>query len=254
MSLSLAQTHDLQTQLTEHIRDPESNPPPAGIEDRRLKIYRDLFYNNIEGFMRRGFPITRKLFSDEDWHTLIRDFMHGYACSTPYFPEITREFVNYLQSERTPQTREPPFLLELAHYEWVEIALDLADIDLASIAHERSGDLLSGRPLVSPLAMCLSYHYPVHEIGPGYEPDQPPDQATFLIVYRNRDDAVKFMHSNQVTVRMLSLLSENEAESGREVLLKLAAEMQHTDPEQLVASGQITLDKLRRLDIILGTH
>lgn len=254
MSLSLAQTHDLQTQLTNHIRDPEANQPPAGIEDRRLKIYRDLFYNNIEGFMRRGFPITRQLFSDNDWHTLIRSFMQGYACTTPFFPEITREFVNYLQSERTKQVNEPSFLVELAHYEWVEIALDLADIDLQSIAHQRSGNLLSGRPLMSPLAMCLAYQYPVHEIGPGFEPEQPPEEATFLIVYRNRDDQVKFMHSNQVTVRMLALISENESASGREVLLKLAAEMQHTDPDQLVASGQITLDKLRRLDIILGTH
>ncbi|MFK7730396.1 MAG: DUF2063 domain-containing protein [Pseudomonadales bacterium] len=254
MSLSLAQTHSLQTQLTDHIRDPGANAPPPGIEDRRLKIYRDLFYNNIEGFMRRGFPVTRSLFSDNEWHTLIRGFMQDFACSTPYFPEVTHELVTYLQSDRVPQANEPPFLTELVHYEWVEIALDLADIDLASITHERSGDLLSGRPLVSPLVLCLAYQYPVHEIGPGFEPDAPPEEATFLIVYRNRDDQVKFMHSNQVTLRMLALIAENDAATGREVLLKLATEMQHNDPQQLVASGQITLDKLRRLDIILGTH
>ncbi len=254
MSLSLAQTHDLQTQLTDHIRDPEVNPPPAGIEERRLKIYRDLFYNNIEGFVRRGFPITRKLFADEHWHALIRDFMRGHACSTPYFTEITQEFVHYLQSDRAVHAEEPAFLAELAHYEWVEIALDLADIDLSSIPHQRDGDLLAGRPLVSPLAMCLAYQFPVHEIGPGFEPAEAPEQPTFLIVYRNRDDQVKFMHSNQVTLRMLGLLAENSCASGRDALLALATEMQHSDPEQLVASGQITLDKLRRLDIILGTH
>src|SRR3546814_9823218 len=44
-SLSL---HDQQFRLSHHIRDPEHNPPPPGIEDRRLQIYRELFYNNLE--------------------------------------------------------------------------------------------------------------------------------------------------------------------------------------------------------------
>jgi hypothetical protein len=30
-----------------HLRDPDNNPAPAGIEDRRLENYRGLFYRNI---------------------------------------------------------------------------------------------------------------------------------------------------------------------------------------------------------------
>ena len=37
-----------QKQFAAHIRDPEHNPAPEGIEDRRMAIYRGLFYRNIE--------------------------------------------------------------------------------------------------------------------------------------------------------------------------------------------------------------
>jgi hypothetical protein len=72
-----------QLALTAHIRDPEQHEGPEGIENRRLKIYRDLFYKNIEGFISKGFPVLRKLFSDERWHAMVRDFMRKHECQTP---------------------------------------------------------------------------------------------------------------------------------------------------------------------------
>lgn len=254
MSLSLEQTHALQNCLTDHIRDPVNRPAPAGIEDRRLKIYRDLLYKNIEGFISRGFPICRQLFSDETWHLIIRDFMQHYGCSTPYFTEITQEFVAYLQGDRLPQASEPPFLIELAHYEWVEIAVDLAELDIDDIDVNRCGHLLDEKPLVSPLAMSLAYQFPVHKIGCSYQPQEPPEQPSYLIVYRNREDRVKFMEANAVTAQLLVLLNDQSLVSGRAVLERLAANMQHPDTSEIVANGQITMDKLRRLDIILGTQ
>ncbi|HPO24365.1 MAG TPA: putative DNA-binding domain-containing protein, partial [Arenimonas sp.] len=40
-----------QFALAKHIRDPEANLPPPDIEDRRLAIYRELFFNNVEGLL-----------------------------------------------------------------------------------------------------------------------------------------------------------------------------------------------------------
>ena len=45
----------LQSQLNSfaaHIRDPENQAGPAGVEDRRMDIYRQLFFNNISIFIR----------------------------------------------------------------------------------------------------------------------------------------------------------------------------------------------------------
>ena len=61
-----------QMQMANHLRDPEGAPGPEGIEERRLKIYRDLIYNNVEGFISGGFPVLRTLYDDTDWHAMVR--------------------------------------------------------------------------------------------------------------------------------------------------------------------------------------
>ena len=243
----------VQKQLTEHIRNPDLQPGPNGIEPRRLKIYRELFYNNIESFISNAFPVLRSLISDEYWHSLIRDFMIHHHCQTPYFMEISQEFLLYLQNQYKPRSSDPVFMQELAHYEWVELGLDVADEDLQQLACDTSGDLLEQLPMVSPLAWSLAYHYPVHRIGKSFQPSQADEQLTYLIVYRDRQDKVGFMETNAVTARLIELLQGAEAQSGRQVLLTLADELQHPNPEHIVDSGLDILKNLRAADIILGT-
>ena len=65
-----------QYEFTAHLRDPEHNPAPEGIEDRRIGIYRDLLYNNVEGFIANGFPVLRSIYSDENWHRMLLILYH----------------------------------------------------------------------------------------------------------------------------------------------------------------------------------
>ena len=61
----MSQPELLKKQLYEfaaHIRDPENKPAPENIEDRRMGIYRDLFFNNIEGFLSGTFPVLKRLY------------------------------------------------------------------------------------------------------------------------------------------------------------------------------------------------
>lgn len=73
-SAKLPRFQQAQYQFAAHLRDPEANPAPADIEDRRMQIYRELFYNNIEDFLANAFPVLRKISSDEIWHARVRDF------------------------------------------------------------------------------------------------------------------------------------------------------------------------------------
>ncbi|MCW8196663.1 DUF2063 domain-containing protein [Proteobacteria bacterium 005FR1] len=236
-----------KTQFTfaAHLRDPEASPAPEGMEDRRLGIYRDLIYNNIEGFISSGFPVLREITADERWHEMVRDFVRRHRCETPYFLKISEEFLAYLQNERD-RREDPPFLLELAHYEWVELALDVAD---ESFPAERRA--LPSHPTVSPLAWNLSYRWPVHRIGPDYQPLIPPDDPTFLVVYRNRQEQVRFLESNAATSRLLVLLSQSQGLSGEQALRQLALEMQTPDPESILVFGRDLIAKLVALDILV---
>jgi len=234
-----------------HIRDPRHNAAPPGIENRRMDIYRELFFNNIEGFLASSFPVLRELMDDHGWHALARDFFAGHRCHSPLFLDIPREFLDYLDQERAACGTDLPFMRELAHYEWVELALSAAENDPGEqLAVD--GDLLAGAPLLSPLAWPLAYQYPVHRISPAFQPRQPDAQPTYLLVYRDTRDEVGFIELNPVSARLLSLLQEQSGYSGRALLQQIAAELQHPDPELVVQSGHAILAEWRRLDIVRG--
>lgn len=244
---------ELQQEFTAHVRNPAEIEAPGGIEGRRMKVYNDLVYNNIENFISSGFPVLRSLHRDEDWHRLVRDFIVRYRCASPYFLEITQEFINYLMNTRQASPVDPPFMLELAHYEWVELALDVATDDIPEMGIDQDADPVQGCPVLSPLVMSLQYQYPVHLVGPGNEPDEPPAEPTYLIVYRNRADQVKFMESNAATARLLELLSANTTgQSGRALLEQLAEEMNADSVTPVVEFGARMLAEFQQLDILLG--
>ncbi len=194
-----------QTQLAfaRHMRAPQEYPAPTGIEDRRLGIYRELVYNNIESLIATVFPVLRSLLPNSHWHSMVRDFIQHHECKTPYFLEISEEFLHYLAQERGVREGDPVFLLELAHYEWIELALDVSEESIPP-AGDLPADVMAAKPRVSPLVAVLAYQYPVHKISPQYQPQLP--EPVHLVVYRNRADKVCFMETNPLTQRLLSLL------------------------------------------------
>lgn len=249
----------VQRDFAAHLRAPQSVAAPADIEPRRMGIYRDLIYNNIESFIASGFPVLRRLYEDEPWHRLVRDFVQRHSSVSPYFLEISQEFLHYLQDERgecLDSANDPAFLWELAHYEWVELALDVSENEFPQglIVDGDPEAVLDLVPVVSPLAWSLAYQFPVHRIGPTFQPVDPPQLPTFLIVYRNRADKVAFLEANAVTARLLELAEQAPAEntSGRQLLQQLARELQHPDPAQLEHFGAELLLKLLNLNILAG--
>ena len=244
----------LQKAFAEHIRNPRKIPAPEGIEDRRMAIYRDLFYNNIESFLSGNFPVLHEITPDEKWHGIVRDFMVKHRCETPHFPEIAQEFLAYLSESREAEADDYPFMLELAHYEWVELALGISDEDADLPPHDPNGDLLEGVPLISPVAWNLSYSYPVHRISPEMIPDAPSGEPNHLVVYRDRLDKIHFLEINAVTQRLLELIKQNADATGLEILQMIADEMQHPDPDVVITAGTQLIQDLRARNIIIGTR
>ncbi len=224
-----------QREFAAAIRDPEKTSLLPGVEARRMAIYQTLFYNNIEGFIANAFPVLRAITADSDWHAMIRDFMITHRCKTPLFHEIAREFLTYLETERD-LSADPIFIKELAHYEWVELALSIATETLPSQSSYSGG--LDQQYQVSPLAWPLAYHYPVHLISPDYQPETASEFPICLLVYRNTDDKVTFLELNPVSFRLIKLL-----QSGMTALAAVATisqELQHPNPD-ILAEGAHTL-------------
>lgn len=244
----------LQYAFAAHLRDPGTHPAPEGIEERRLQIYRELFYNNIQDLLANNFPVIRKITPDERWHALVRGFFAEHASHTPLFTEIGREFHRYLEARAERDLDDPPFLPELAHYEWVELAVTLDEARIEDVPHDPDGDLVTGRPVVSPLAWPLAYRFPVHRIRADFQPDAPSEQPTLLLVARNRRDEVAFMEINAVSLRLLELMQENPEWSGLVCLNAVAELFPAAEREDLVAAGRNILAGFKARDVLLGTH
>jgi len=100
----------------------------------------------------------------------VRDFYRDHHCHTPLFLEIPREFLDYLSDGRTSAADDPSFLYELAHYEWVELALAVDEQQPGDVPARPPGRPAAGRAGAVALAWPLAYRYPVHRISADWQP------------------------------------------------------------------------------------
>ncbi len=235
---------DSQRAMARFLRDPEGREPPAGIEPRRLEVYRDLVYRNIEGFISSAFPVLRSLYTDADWERRVRRFIERHRCSTPLFLQISEEFLAH--SADLPAAELRPFELELAHYEWLELAVDVAEGEVPSLRADVTPDRV--RASLSPVARLASYRFPVHRIGPSFQPLEP-GEPTFLLVYRDRESRVQFMELSAASARLIHEMESAGAVSVAALLERLAAAW-GGDPQALAAFGWQQLRELNELGVI----
>lgn len=208
------QTH--QAAFAAYIRNPAKNLLPIGAKPERMEMYRELFFNNIEGFLSANFPVLRSLFDEKTWCDFVQDFFANHVCTTPHFSEIPEEFLAYLQNERKKQD-DLPFLTELAHYEWVEMALSISH---ETVEKHEFENLTTSKLKLSPLAVALAYQFPVHKISAQFVPLES-EQPIFLIVYRNENDVVQFLEITPLTFQLLQLIENTPQQLAENYFVEL---------------------------------
>jgi len=220
---------------------------PADVKPERMAMYAELIFNNVESFLSNTFPVLKKILSKAQWRQLVRDFFSQHSSKTPYFSDIPQEFLAYCQDERN-NPDDYPFLLELAHYEWVEMAVAIAQDEL--VINQNVDDLLNKHMRLSPLAWPLAYQFPVQQISPDFLPTEAPEQPTFLVVYRNQADDVKFIAINPITYRLLTLIQEEPGWLTADYLQQIVSESTHVNAETLMSGGLQILREFAEKNII----
>lgn len=241
---------DFQREFGRHLRDPRRNSRPAGVPARRAAAYRELLFNNVCGVVDACFPVARTVLGPRRWQRLQRKFFADWRSQSPLFCDLPGEFLRWLDEAALPLAL-PPWALELMHYEWVELAVDMMQTQ-ALPQFDADGDLLAARPLIAPAHKLLTSAWPVHRISPGWRPRKPvPVQ---LIVFRDRNECVQFVEINAVTARLVSLLAGADGTyiTGREACLQIAAELAHPNPEAVVVGGAAMLNDLKNWGVIYG--
>ncbi len=229
-----------QRDFAKHLRSPSEVRRPNGVPKRAAEIYSELLFNNICGFINACFPVARTMMTEPAWRTLCRQFFRDHPSHTPYFSRIPEQFVQFV-TNHAQRLRVPAWMPDLLHYEWIELEVDTALGEPKANATR----LLA----LNPSVRNLRYDWPVHKISAEFRPKA--KQATFLLVYRNREFKVCFLEINEVTAALLALLAESPKTTA-DVLAQLAKQLGYASPDALQIHGRQLLADFISQDIITG--
>lgn len=238
----------IQKQLADAVRFP-NELAPHGIEQERLDVYRELVINNVANFVRSAFPVLRGICGDDVFDKKIRQFFQQSQLDSPYFVEIPEAFLGWLQENAADL---PAFALELTHYEWLELELFRREeeghpSEKPQIWSEQlpleSSDNNHQAIAISSLLEVAAFQYPVHQLSEHYQPIEPPEQPTFLAVYRGLDDQIHFMQLDALSTATIQLLQSSDY-SFNELTTVISQLIPQMNPADVRAGILSLLDKL----------
>jgi hypothetical protein len=151
---------------------------------RRLRVYRDLVQGALEDPLPDCFPHTHRILDGaEAWEDCVRAFIASRAVQSPYYRDINPTFVAWLADSGWGQDRWP-FLLSLAHFEWMELeVLRWPEGETpAALQAEPSSAL---HPAFDGAFRNLAYGWRVQDCSE--EEPLPPAGTTHLVCFRDRD-------------------------------------------------------------------
>lgn len=210
----------------------------------RLAVYQELVGNNVRGFVFNTFPVLRQILGDERLGALVQDFFAESAMHTPYFIEIPEHFLRWLP---TRQAELPPFAQQLAHYEWLELALYRADEELpAAVPFQVELPLR-----LSPLASVQQYQFPVHQLSVEFQPDGAVE-PTWLALYRDRADEVKFLLLTPLSASVLQIVQQQSGVTAPELVQLLTPHLPQLTLEQVTQGVFGLVEQLLTSSLLLA--
>ena len=233
-----------QMTFTAHIRDPKANKKPAKVKDARMAVYREIVFNNLFSSVSACFPICQTLIGKRAWQTLVRQFFSQYQANSPIFREIPQQFLQFLKTKKD----FPNYFEQLAHYEWVELAVNTMPSEHTKLSIQF--DLLDEKPVLAAANMLLEYDYAVHKITKKYS--SVVAEKTYLLVFRNLENQVKFIALNPSTFQLLDLIINNPI-TGRQALMWLAEALNYTNIDAMMQFGAEILADLHKQQGIIGS-
>ncbi|MBU2831363.1 DUF2063 domain-containing protein [Acidithiobacillus ferriphilus] len=247
----------LTTALAAHLRAPADQNCPADFDFQAAELYRELLVGNFAAALQACFPLWIRAMGEAQWLAWRDAFIAEHACRSPFFRQIPDEFLAYLSARQADLAATLPYALELAHLEWLELTLGIAETDLPPQC-DPDGDPWTSTAILNPVHALLQYRYPVQRLildpsfttAPGLAPEPSP-----LFLYRDAEDVVQMIVLDALGLRLFATLRETPMPGAT-----LFAQWQEcglleqaTDLRSLEASIRVFLQRMRSAGAILGT-
>ena len=82
----------------DHVRG-RSDEVPAGYTAQGLRVYRHLVYLGVSQMIEAHFPAVREKLGEAGWRTLIEAYIRQSTWTSPYYGDLTDDFLAYLARE-----------------------------------------------------------------------------------------------------------------------------------------------------------
>ena len=185
----------VQQAFCQWLRQPAQDLSTAvqGVAVDRMQVYRELLFNNVQNFIDMVFPVARSLVPRHHWELLQQDFFAQAQCQSPFYMDISKEFLDYLQQAEHAVLGSYPWLIELLHVEWMELHVELADFNWPDPLQVLSADALTELDEDTELALSvplwvLGYRWPVYQWRVGQALQDIQESPGFILVWRDRED------------------------------------------------------------------
>ena len=234
---------DYQREFAAHLRSPSADSLPEGIPAQRMLVYEELIFNNFESFLEPCFPISQELLGSITWNKLTKLCFAEIKSHSPLFREIPAIFLEWLQPKALDLVPEYPWLWELMHYEWIELAVEI-DPSSMNVIHT---DL----PMLNPTVQTAYYEWPVHQISTDFQPEQPTPHC--IAVFRNAHEEIEFLEINVMTMQLLDKLQE-KPESLEVLAQQWSDELNWQNSVPLIHYINEIIDAMTQQGVIISTE
>ena len=176
---------------------------PPYLDEKRVLVYRNIIFGNIERLISSSFPILKSFFQEENWQQLIQGFILDYQCQTPYFADIAFEFYCFFQQQKKYHR---DILYAILDYEYSLLALNLQKASLEKMIDiEHFSNVFQFK--LYEVSQLKFYHYPVNALSSNDVTQS--EQDTWLLLYRHHSTyETECLELNALTYQLLSIIKQ----------------------------------------------
>ena len=198
-------TQQYQRKLVAYTRSGVEEHIP-GTKQEGISRYRDMIYNIVNDSLGKAYPLTKKIFSVDEWNFAVKEYFSNHACQSPFLWRMPFEFYTYIKDHAEALDDKYPFLADLLLYEWIEIEVFM--MEDTDIEYRSDGQLENSRLVLNPACVIQYFQYPVYN-----KELQKITRANkghyFLLTYRNPlTGEVSFLEIAPMFARMIELLAQ----------------------------------------------
>jgi len=173
-----------------------------GVNEKNIKHYRRLVFNNIYDSISSAYPITKKLFGKKRWKKVVHQFFSSQKIKSAQIWYMPKEFKDYVISNEKDLLNKYVFLADLLQFEWLEIEVFMMPDEAVEFLTD------SNLYYINPEIRIIGVKYPIH-LKKAKNITKHDQGDYFISLHRNKETgAVEFTNLSIPFVDVLENLIE----------------------------------------------